>query len=149
MSQKVNEPKVREQYQIEITNRFAALENLNDDEDVNRTWESIKENIQTSAKESLGLHELKQSKPWFDEECLGFLDQRKRAKMQWIQDPSQSNVDILNNVRREVSRHFRYEKKAYLRAKIEELETNSKIQNIRDLYGASMTLRRGTSLDVI
>ena len=29
---KLNEPEVREQYQIEITNRFAALENLNDDE---------------------------------------------------------------------------------------------------------------------
>ena len=54
--------------------------------------------------------------------------------MQWTQDPSQSNVDNLNNVRREVSRHFRNKKKAYLRAKIEELETNSKIQNIRDLY---------------
>jgi len=78
---KLNEPEVRKQYQIEITNRFAALENLNDDEDVNRTCENIKENIQTSAKESLGLHELKQTKPWFDEECLGFLDQRKRAKM--------------------------------------------------------------------
>jgi len=54
--------------------------------------------------------------------------------MQWIQGPRQSNVDILNNVRREVSRHFRNKKKAYLRAKIEELETNSKIQDIRDLY---------------
>ena len=54
--------------------------------------------------------------------------------MQWIQDPSQSNVDILNNVRREVSRHFRNKKKAYLRAKIDELETNSELQNIRDLY---------------
>jgi len=79
---KLNEPDVREQYQIEIKNRFAALENLNDDENVNRTWESIKENIQTSAKESLGLHELKQNRPWFEEECLGFLDQRKRVKMQ-------------------------------------------------------------------
>ena len=78
---KLNEPEVRKQYQIEITNRFAALENLNDDEDVNRTCENIKENIQTSAKESLDLHELKQNKPWLDEECLGFLDQRKRAKM--------------------------------------------------------------------
>jgi len=29
---------------------------------------------------------LKQHKPWFDEECLGFLDQRKQAKMQWVQD---------------------------------------------------------------
>jgi len=37
------------------------LENLNDDEDVNRTWENIKENIQTSAKKRLGLHELKQN----------------------------------------------------------------------------------------
>jgi len=42
---KLNEPEVREQDQIEITIRFAALENLNDDEDVNRTWENIKENI--------------------------------------------------------------------------------------------------------
>jgi len=69
---KLNEPEVREQYQIEIINRFATLENLKDDEDVNRTWENIKENIQTSVKESLDLHELKQNKPWFDEECLGF-----------------------------------------------------------------------------
>jgi len=54
--------------------------------------------------------------------------------MQWILIPSQSNVNILNNVRREVSRHFRDKRKAYLRAKIEELETNSKFQNIRNLY---------------
>ena len=115
---KPNGPEVREQYQIEITNRFAASENVNDDEDVNRTRENIKENIQTSAKESLGLLELKQYKSWFDGDFLSFLDQRKRAKIQWVQDPSQSNVDNLNNVRREVSRHFRNKKKAYLRAKI-------------------------------
>ena len=54
--------------------------------------------------------------------------------MQWLHDPSQRNVVILTNVRREVSRRLREKKKAYLRAKIEELETNSKIQNIRDLY---------------
>ena len=65
---KLNEPEVREQYQIEITNRFAALENLNDDKDVDRTSENIKENIQTSVNESLRLHELKQNKPWFHED---------------------------------------------------------------------------------
>jgi len=35
---------------------------------------SVKENIKTSPKASLGLQELKQHKLWFDEECLGFLD---------------------------------------------------------------------------
>ena len=56
------------------------------------------------------MHEMKQHKPWFDEECLGILDQRKQAKMQWIQDPSQSNADNLNNARRDASRHFRNNK---------------------------------------
>jgi len=63
--------------------------------------------------------------------------------MQWIQDPSRSNVDILNNVRRAVSRHFRDKKNAYLRAKLEEHETNSKIQNIRDLYRGINYFKKG------
>jgi hypothetical protein len=34
----------------------------------------MQENIKTSAKESLGLHEMKQHKPWFDEEYLSMLE---------------------------------------------------------------------------
>jgi len=63
--------------------------------------------------------------------------------MQWIQDPSQSNVDNLNNVRREVTRHFRNKKKAYLRPKIEEIETHSKIKNIRYLYRGINEFNKG------
>jgi len=74
---KLNELGVNEKYQIEITNSFAALENLNGDQKVNGAWENIKENIKTSAKESLVLHEWKQHKPYFDKECVDFLDQRK------------------------------------------------------------------------
>ena len=33
---KLNELEVRKQYPIEITNKFAALENLSDKEDINR-----------------------------------------------------------------------------------------------------------------
>jgi len=69
---KLSELDDRKQYQFEIINRFAALENLNDGGDINRAWENIKENIKTPAKESLGLHELKQHKPWFGEEYSGF-----------------------------------------------------------------------------
>ena len=86
---------------------------------------------------------MKQHKPWFYEECLRFLDQRKQAKLQWIEDPSQSNVDNLNNVRSEASRHFRNKKKEYLKAKIEGLETNSKIKNTRDLYRGNNDFKKG------
>jgi hypothetical protein len=52
---KLNEVKHKEQYQVEISNRFAALENLDDDDgDINRDWETIRENINITAKESLG-----------------------------------------------------------------------------------------------
>ena len=37
---------------MEDTNGYAALENLSDDKDINRAWENIKENINTSVKES-------------------------------------------------------------------------------------------------
>ena len=83
------------------------MEKLSYNEDKNRAWENIKENIETSANESLCLYELKQHKPYFDKECVGCLDQTKQAKMQWLQDPNQNIVDNLNNVKREASRHFR------------------------------------------
>jgi hypothetical protein len=140
---KLNELEVRKEHLIEITNRFAAMQNLSDYEDINRAWESFKENIKTSAKESLGLHKLKQHKPWFDEESLGILDQRKQAKMQSIQDSSQSNVDSLNNIRRDAGRYFGNKRKVYLKAKIEELETNSKIKNIRDFYRGISDFNKG------
>jgi hypothetical protein len=55
-SKKTSSLEVRNQYQIEITNRFAALKNLSDEEERNRAWENIKENVKASVKESLGLH---------------------------------------------------------------------------------------------
>lgn len=39
---------------------------------------------------------------WFNEEYLPFLDQRKQVKMRWLQIQGQSNVNNVNNVRREV-----------------------------------------------
>jgi hypothetical protein len=53
---KLDDLEVRKQYRTEITNRFAALENESDDKDIKMAWESIRDNIKTSAKESVGLH---------------------------------------------------------------------------------------------
>jgi hypothetical protein len=55
---KLNEVEGKGQYSVEISNRFAALENLDTEVDVNKAWETIRENIKISAKESLGYYEL-------------------------------------------------------------------------------------------
>jgi hypothetical protein len=50
---KVNDAEVKEEYWVKTSNRFAALENLDDNVDVKRAWENIRENIKISAKESI------------------------------------------------------------------------------------------------
>jgi hypothetical protein len=76
---------------------------------------------------------LKKQRPLFDKEYLRFLDERKKVNMQWLQDPNLRNLHKLNNVRCEVSSRFR-EKNKYMKAKIDDLEINSKIKNKRDFY---------------
>jgi hypothetical protein len=75
------------------------LENLDDDVHINRAWKTVRENIKISAKWILGYYQLKQHKPWFDRRYSELLDQRKRAKLQWLQDLSKINGDNLNNMR--------------------------------------------------
>jgi hypothetical protein len=132
---------VRKQYQVKISNRLAALENLDDDDDddddddvhFNRAGKSIRTNIQASNTDSIS-YELKQLKILFDEERSKLLDGRKWAKLQCLQNSSQTNGNNLNNVSCEARIIFRNKEREYLEAKINKLETNSKNKNIRYLY---------------
>ena len=93
---------------------------------------------------------MKQHKPWFDEVCLSFVDQRKQAIMQWLQDPSQSKVDNLNNVRREASRHFRNKKKMHIRKlNLRNFKLTLRSKIFGTCIDASVTFRRVTSLELI
>jgi hypothetical protein len=96
---------VKAKYQVEISNRFAASENLDDSLDINVVWKSIRENIMTSAKENLGYHRLKHNKPWFDE-CSKLTDQQKQANLQWLQNPRRISEDNMQTLRCESSRTF-------------------------------------------
>jgi hypothetical protein len=41
----LNKGEVKEQYQFTNRNKFAALENLQDNGDINRAWDNIRKNI--------------------------------------------------------------------------------------------------------
>jgi hypothetical protein len=58
------------------------------------------------------------------------------------------NEDNMSNVRREASRHFRKKKRVYLNDEINELESNSKNKNIRDVYRGINNLRRVNNLEL-
>jgi len=56
-----------------------------DDVDINSVW--IRENMKASAR-GLGYYELKQHKPWFNEDFSTLIYQGKQAKLQWLQNTS-------------------------------------------------------------
>jgi hypothetical protein len=69
---------------------------------------------------------LKKHKPWFDKGRSEVLDQRKQAKLQWLQDPKEINGDNLNNIKRDASRHFGNKRREYLKKKVNEFAMKSK-----------------------
>jgi hypothetical protein len=76
---------ISRRHQVKFSNRFAALETLDDNVGhINRGWENIGENIKISVKESLCHFELRQQKPQLDERCSKLLDRRKHDKLQWF-----------------------------------------------------------------
>jgi hypothetical protein len=52
-----------------VSNRFAALENLETVVEINSAWEMIRGNVNISGKENLVYYELKKHKPWLEKGC--------------------------------------------------------------------------------
>jgi hypothetical protein len=49
----LNDVESKEQFRVEVSNRFAALEDLDAEVEINSAWQTISENIKISAKDSL------------------------------------------------------------------------------------------------
>jgi hypothetical protein len=64
---KLKEVEGNDQFRVEVSNRFATLEDLDAEMEINSAWETIRENIKMLSRESLGYFEWKKHKPWFDE----------------------------------------------------------------------------------
>jgi hypothetical protein len=123
--------------------KFDDIENLDEGLGINSTWGSIRDSVNTSAKENLGYNRLKYNEPWFDDEYSKLIDQEKQATLQLLQNPSQINGDNLQNFRHETNRTFRNKKREYLKDKINDLVTNNRTKNIRDLYRGINEFRNG------
>jgi hypothetical protein len=56
---KLNDVESKEQFRVEVSNRSAALEDMDTEVEINSAWETIRENIKISANGSVGYFELK------------------------------------------------------------------------------------------
>jgi hypothetical protein len=56
--------------------------------DINRPWETVRQNINISTKERLGYYKMKQAKPWINKGSSKLLDQREQEKFQCYRIPA-------------------------------------------------------------
>jgi hypothetical protein len=69
----LDNPIVKADYQLELSNRFEMLAELDNDDDinnetdVNKMWESIRDTVKSTAKERVGVRKQQRIKPWFDD----------------------------------------------------------------------------------
>jgi hypothetical protein len=79
---KLNDAEGKEEYRFEILYKFATLEILDNDVDINTAWETIRGYNKISVKASLHYYYLKKHASWFEERCSKLLVRRKQTKLQ-------------------------------------------------------------------
>jgi hypothetical protein len=56
---KLSDVESKEQYRVRVSNRFAALEDLDAEVEINSAWEMVRERIKVSIKKSMGYGSMK------------------------------------------------------------------------------------------
>jgi hypothetical protein len=91
---------------------------------------------------------LKQHKPQIDEKCSKLLEQRKQAKLQWLQNPNLTNGDYVNNVSHDTGRNFGNRKTEYLKEKLVSFKQTVRTKISETYIEAQMNLRSVTKLEL-
>jgi len=83
-------PKWKQEYGIEINNKFEILENLNDKDSINNNinakWENFKTIIKETKQQLVERAEGTETfnNKWYDEECKFAIEEMKKAREKWL-----------------------------------------------------------------
>lgn len=83
-----------------------------------------------------------------DNDWSKFLYERKQAKLQWLEKPSQINANNRNNVRLETSRHFEGKRGNSLKVKLVNLKRAVRTRALETCIGTSINLRLITCVEL-
>ncbi|VVC38393.1 Endonuclease/exonuclease/phosphatase,Reverse transcriptase domain, partial [Cinara cedri] len=109
----------------------------------NNMWRRVQDTIKETSAEVLGKPK-NTKKPWFNERCEKALNQRKKFRNLYLNDPShKENKTKYNKIRKDASRIFKYEKRVYTKNILEEAGKYHNEHNIHQLYKKINTLKGG------
>ena len=142
-------PKWKQEYAIEINNRFEILENVdyedNTDNDSNEKWYSSKTTIKETKQQLIEKDESKETlkNKWYFEECKIAIGEIKKAREKWLIKGRRENEEQeYHHKRKEAHKIITNKKKVYMRNVIESIEEDQK-HNTREMYQTINQFKKG------
>ena len=121
-TEKLKEAEVRTSFQIQVHNRFEAL-NLGEEEtpDVDDRLEKIEAVLVEAAEETLGFARPRRGEDWYDGDCRLASQDCKKAKERWEKERDDDSRDTLREKRRIAKRLFKMKNKEKLENELNEI----------------------------
>jgi hypothetical protein len=136
----------KDRYQVEISNMFEALQTVTENPDeigVDERWEIIEQTVKDAVKATIDYRKKRKDKPRFDEDCRKSVEKRRECKLTWLQVKDEGSHQVFSDAAKATGRSIRQKKAAYLKGKINEIETNSQRNNVRAMYIGINSHRKG------
>jgi len=145
----IQNPKWKQEYAIEVNNKFEILKNLDDEDsmvnNINEKWGDIKTIIMETKQQLIekdeGIETFKNK--WYDEECKFAIEEMKKVREKWlIKGRREKEEQVYHHKRKEARRMIRNKKKIYMKSVIESIE-DQKHNNTRKMYQTVNQFKKG------
>ena len=119
---RLEDPAVRQQFAISISNRYEALDGLGSTD-----WSTFKNGVNTAAAESLGKRRSTPKRPWISPRTLAIIEERRKARLS-------GDMPRYRTLNGERNISIRRDQDAFWARQASDLEDASRHSNTRQMY---------------
>lgn len=143
--EKLKDPILRREFQKEIEEEIERQhDNLNEDKPINEISRQINSIIHKGAKNTIGYIQKQKQKNWFDEECKAAIEERRAKSVSAIENRDEANIEAYREERRKTKKLTRKKKREFLNNKLDQIEKEDNMKNVRSFYQLVKQQRRTT-----
>ncbi|XP_046399915.1 craniofacial development protein 2-like [Ischnura elegans] len=140
---KLDNPNIRKEFMIKLSNRFQALEKEEEDS-IEGKWKVIRDSIQEIGKEVVGFqNNRKNKKTWFNEDCRQMIEERKKAKAGLLTDDNHEKREEYLRINRKTNKTLRTAKRNFVKDQLKKAEEDRTNNNSREFFRSSQSIRIG------
>ena len=118
---------VKDQYSIEINNRFEILSKVVEEKPPEELWQEIKLIYKETAEKILGKQKSKKAKPWISQETIDMADRKKTAR-------KKKDTSEYDKLKREIKTQLKEDKAKWLESQCEEIDEFDRRNKSKEMF---------------